>query len=484
MTYYWGDIFNLHLNEERSVLKPGQLGVAPTPGVTKVLDRTTGQLVQCNEQTCPHGKDYPDIGRVNYAPFAAAGGWSGGVSNGVSSARQQAMADFIGFVCGKEESIEDVIPYANGGKQTGADPYRSSHHDIEKWVERGYERDVATQFLETITEQLSSPNTVLDARFPGAAEMLGGMYDVIYEHLVEAETREPTHQDRLATAAKIEALWIEKTIKFDEERPLDSLPIKALYQKDYNAYIPPAVEQSDGMSIGTIVGIVIGCSIFIGLVIGAIILFFSLRHIKEQKKMAEQEAKKRAERAALREEDDDISESVDEPSRDEIEEILKLTSKQTRRVNVGRWLFLSAFLAIAISFTVITYRLVEEGQADNINLSPEQTAGLVGGLLAFVGILFMVYDRFVHQRSEMILANAARANAVVTNLFPGQFRDQIMDENNEDIKANKISVFGTKSKMKDFLANGGEDTQSKQPLADLYLDTTILFADISGFTAW
>ena len=106
----------------------------PTPGVTKVLDRKTGRLVLCTEEICPHGTTYSDIGRVSHAPYAAAGGWSVGVSSGVSQTRQSAMANFFGYVCGEEISVEDVIPNATGTLFTGTDPYRKSHFDVNKWL--------------------------------------------------------------------------------------------------------------------------------------------------------------------------------------------------------------------------------------------------------------------------------------------------------------------------------------------------------------
>ena len=45
------------------------------PGSKQVLDRSTGKLVECNAQRCPHA-----INGVNHAPFAAFGGWSGGIN--------------------------------------------------------------------------------------------------------------------------------------------------------------------------------------------------------------------------------------------------------------------------------------------------------------------------------------------------------------------------------------------------------------------
>jgi class 3 adenylate cyclase len=41
----------------------------------------------------------------------------------------------------------------------------------------------------------------------------------------------------------------------------------------------------------------------------------------------------------------------------------------------------------------------------------------------------------------------------------------------------------TKTRLRSFL-NDGEPSESSKPIADLFTDTTVLFADIAGFTAW
>ena len=266
MTFFWGDIFARHLLDG-SVLE-GKLGIAPTPGVTKVLDRATGKLVQCTEELCPYGETYDDIGRVNRAPYAAAGGWSAGVSGGVSTERQQAMASFLGYACGKEESAADVIPYARGDQITGTDPYRKSHFDIEKWVQQGYPRDTTMLYQETIETQLSSPNTVLDVRFPDANKFLDAMHVHIYNHLNESTTTEKTHADRMAVSENIAQAWRQITREYDNRQDT-SLPLKAIYQKSLNVYTPPSEDNND-ISGGAIAGIVVGCSIFVAIITGTL----------------------------------------------------------------------------------------------------------------------------------------------------------------------------------------------------------------------
>jgi len=79
---------------------------------------------------------------------------------------------------------------------------------------------------------------------------------------------------------------------------------------------------------------------------------------------------------------------------------------------------------------------------------------------------FAVYDMIVQRRNQKLVYNAARSNAIVTSLFPKNVRERIVaqEENVADI---------------------GKNTKPKgPPIADLYLESTILFADVVGFTAW
>lgn len=76
LTYNWGNTFVAHLTEGSVFREPGyELGVARTPGSTKVLDRETMKLVPCDAKRCPFGTYYDDIGWVNHAPYLAFGGW-------------------------------------------------------------------------------------------------------------------------------------------------------------------------------------------------------------------------------------------------------------------------------------------------------------------------------------------------------------------------------------------------------------------------
>ena len=85
LTIDWGDIGTLAIDKEKSTVID-KVGAVILPGSAKVLDRDTGKLVDCTAEICPYAID-----GVNHAPFAAFGGWSGGIN---------AKADPEGEGCG------------------------------------------------------------------------------------------------------------------------------------------------------------------------------------------------------------------------------------------------------------------------------------------------------------------------------------------------------------------------------------------------
>jgi Adenylate and Guanylate cyclase catalytic domain len=111
-----------------------------------------------------------------------------------------------------------------------------------------------------------------------------------------------------------------------------------------------------------------------------------------------------------------------------------------------------------------------------------------------MALAFCMYDRFVRRRNAKVVSAAARSNAIISSLFPTQVRDRLFAEKIDD-KCNLTGAAGTKSRLKSML-NSGDLTDvgindaddelgyKSKPIADLFPETTILFADIAGFTAW
>jgi multiple sugar transport system substrate-binding protein len=152
----WGDIGTLAIDPETSIVQD-KTGAMIAPGSTQVLDWATGALVDCDETTCPHAID-----GVNYAPFAAYGGWSGGINAGADDLVKDAAYDFFSYMAQPAQANEDVTIGI-----TGFNPYRTSQFlNRQAWVEAGMSPEAARDYLGAIEGSLASPNMVLDLRIP------------------------------------------------------------------------------------------------------------------------------------------------------------------------------------------------------------------------------------------------------------------------------------------------------------------------------
>jgi multiple sugar transport system substrate-binding protein len=152
----WGDIGTLAIDPDTSIVQD-KTGAMITPGSTQVLDWESGTLVDCDETTCPHAID-----GVNYAPFAAYGGWSGGINAGADDLVKDAAYEFFSYMAQPAQANEDVTIGI-----TGFNPYRTSQFlNRQAWVEAGMSPDAASDYLGAIEGSLASPNMVLDLRIP------------------------------------------------------------------------------------------------------------------------------------------------------------------------------------------------------------------------------------------------------------------------------------------------------------------------------
>jgi class 3 adenylate cyclase len=115
---------------------------------------------------------------------------------------------------------------------------------------------------------------------------------------------------------------------------------------------------------------------------------------------------------------------------------------------------------------------------------------------------FFAYDWFVQRHNKMVVGAAARANGILSTLFPKNVRDRLLEE--RELEESKIAGLkkplpdqpGNKARLTSFLNNevNEQNTQDdaddddfmykSKPIADLFPETTIMFGDISGFTAW
>ena len=181
----WGDIGTLAIDPETSIVMD-KTGAVITPGSTRVLDWETGELVDCDETTCPYA-----VNGVNYAPFASFGGWSGGINAGADPLVKDAAYAFFSYMCQPAQSNVDVTI----GK-TGYNPYRTSQFlNRQAWVEAGMSPEAASNYLGAIEQSLASPNMVLDLRIPQNQRYQGVVLDTALSQFAAGElTAEETMQ--------------------------------------------------------------------------------------------------------------------------------------------------------------------------------------------------------------------------------------------------------------------------------------------------
>lgn len=99
--------------------------------------------------------------------------------------------------------------------------------------------------------------------------------------------------------------------------------------------------------------------------------------------------------------------------------------------------------------------------------------------------VFFVYDRIVEQRNRKMVVDAARSNIIVSSMFPGALRDKVLlDQRKRELYRNKKATETSRSSEPD--CHGIEMNREYEDsiLAELYSETSVIFADIVGFTQW
>jgi multiple sugar transport system substrate-binding protein len=173
----WGDIGTLAIDPDTSIVQD-KTGAMITPGSTQVLDWETGGMVDCDEETCPYAID-----GVNHAPFAAYGGWSGGINAAADDLVKDAAYDFFSYMAQPDQANVDVTI----GK-TGFNPYRTSQFlNRQAWVEAGMSPGAASEYLGAIEGSLASPNMVLDLRVPQNQRYQGVVLDQAVSQYLSGE---------------------------------------------------------------------------------------------------------------------------------------------------------------------------------------------------------------------------------------------------------------------------------------------------------
>eukprot|EP00980_Cylindrotheca_fusiformis_P002325 scaffold541_cov138-Cylindrotheca_fusiformis.AAC.8 len=105
---------------------------------------------------------------------------------------------------------------------------------------------------------------------------------------------------------------------------------------------------------------------------------------------------------------------------------------------------------------------------------PTTYTSVVVAIFAFTSLVFLLYDYFVSRRQRKFMERIVKQDRIVSNVFPTAIRDRLFDSGRKGSNQQEGPL--------DPLRGGAGG--SGAPLADLFPETTIMFADIAGFTAW
>jgi multiple sugar transport system substrate-binding protein len=203
LTLDWGDIGALSVSPESKV--KDMVGSVILPGHKKILDRASGKLVDVSKDNAPNAVD-----GINYAPYAAFGGWSGGISAAADAKVKDATFEYFAYVSSPAVSGADVTI----GK-TGFNPYRKSHFDkLDNWIKGGFSDAAAKDYLGAIQNSLNSPNMMLDLRVPQNQRYQQVVLDAVVSQYLAGELT-------AAEAAKqISEKWEEITEELGRDKQL------------------------------------------------------------------------------------------------------------------------------------------------------------------------------------------------------------------------------------------------------------------------
>ena len=141
---------------------------------------------------------------------------------------------------------------------------------------------------------------------------------------------------------------------------------------------------------------------------------------------------------------------------------------------------------------VLTVYPSQEMEDDYVTKDPIIFTVVIGSVFVFTSMVFLLYDWLVERRQKKVMDKAVKSSAVVMSLFPAVVRDRLFADESKDVvskkkqKQKEWAVDDKRMSIKDYI-DGGRDATGKskdRAIADKFDATTILFADLAGFTNW
>lgn len=135
----------------------------------------------------------------------------------------------------------------------------------------------------------------------------------------------------------------------------------------------------------------------------------------------------------------------------------------------------------------------QDTEAQYVNSDPIIYSVVAAMIFVFTSALFLLYDFFVARRQRLITKRALASGAIVSKLFPENVRNQLYQEEEEQEQWRsrpnndaQAGAFSSPTRIAMFRDRTSTNTVAKgsKPIADLFEETTVFFADLAGFTAW
>jgi class 3 adenylate cyclase len=433
----------------------------------KVIDPKTNKMVPCTPELCPKAEIIPAHGQhgnddrartlvpsplegqlINRAPFYASTGMGVLIRKSAEPVKKDLLWDFFVYTNSPDTSIKDVPSYSSY-----FDPWRHSQLGPEnQYAEAGWSQYAFEERRGTTTWALSSSvNGAFNLRLPGAVERYQMTAYESFRLYVEGnstieELKKTVHREWNkfhAAMGRLDQLEIYRaSLGLNAHTEYESCKFnRALMdEKDPSICRKYDAEASDN-------AILIGILVAALTVMLAIVLCVIMDHQRRK----------------------NLKETLEEEDRDEIVEVERLIFQDNRYISVTRVIFVLAGIAAAVGMTMWLNSFQQEVAEDDQDLSTYLYVlpAVFGTLL----LVFGVYDWFMARRTQTLVVNAAKTSEIVTQMFPGKFRDKVLDQTRVVKGYNQDDTDGT-------------DRSDAQALAELFPHVTVFMADICGFTAW
>jgi hypothetical protein len=106
---------------------------------------------------------------------------------------------------------------------------------------------------------------------------------------------------------------------------------------------------------------------------------------------------------------------------------------------------------------------------------------VVAMAFALTAILLFIYDKMVTRRQDKTMDSALKTSALVVSLFPENVLERVLDDAVAPSKGEKLA---SDDKGNHYSIEKSGEVSMTRPIADFFPDSTVMFADIAGFTGW